>query len=101
MYPQRELERLALNKSALRRRIGLRRIACAEAASQAARPLQWLDHALAFWRKLLPLAPLAAVPLGLLARRVVFPRHKILGALVRWGPLVFGAVRGLGSAVRK
>ncbi len=101
MYPQRELKRLALQKSTLRSRIGLRRVACAKAAAQAARPLQWLDHALAFWRKLSPFAPLAAVPLGLLATRAIFSRHKILGGLLRWGPLVFGTVRGLGSAMRK
>jgi hypothetical protein len=39
------------------------------------------------------------VPLGVLVTRTVFPRLKILGSLVRWGPLVFGAVRGLSAAV--
>ncbi|MFA6289210.1 MAG: hypothetical protein WC661_17645 [Opitutaceae bacterium] len=100
MYPQPELNRLAYHKIALRRRIALRRVACSMAAARVARPLEWLDRALAFWRKLAPFAPLAALPLGLLATRAVFSRHKILGALLRWGPLVFGAVRGLGSAVK-
>jgi hypothetical protein len=100
MYPQPELNRLAVHKLALRRRIALRRVACAEAAARVARPLAWLDRAQAFWRKFAPFAPLAAVPLGLFALRTVFSGHKILGALVRWGPLAFAAVRGMSSAVR-
>lgn len=100
MYPQPELNRLAFHKVALRRRIALRRVACSEAAARVARPLEWLDRALAFWRKLAPFAPLAAVPLGILATRTIFSGHKILGALVRWGPLAFGAVRGIGSALK-
>ncbi len=100
MYPQPELNRLAFHKAALRRRITLRRVECAEAAARVARPLEWLDRALALWRKLAPFAQLAAVPLGLLATRTVFSRHKILGALMRWGPLVFSAVRGIGGAVK-
>ena len=100
MYPQPELNRLAVHKAALRRRIALRRVECAEAAARVARPLEWLDRALAFWRKLAPFAQLAAVPLGLLATRTIFSRHKILGALVRWGPLVFSAVRGISGAVK-
>ena len=38
--------------------------------------------------------------LGFLVTRTVFPRLKILGSLVRWGPLVFGAVRGISSAAK-
>ena len=99
MYPQRELIRLAAHKAALRRGIAFRRAQCAEAAARLAQPLAWLDRMRAFWRRLAPLAPLAALPLGFLAARIIFPRSKILGSLVRWGPLVFGAVRGIGSAV--
>jgi len=101
MYPQPELNRLAFHKVALRRRIALRRVACAEAAARVARPLEWLDRALAFWKKLAPFAPLAALPLGIFATRTFFSGHKILGALVRWGPLVFTAVRGIGSSSRR
>jgi len=100
MYPQPELNRLAVHKAALRRRIALRRVECAEAAARVARPLEWLDRALAFWRKLAPFTQLAAVPLGLLATRTIFSGHKILGTLVRWGPLVFTAVRSISSAVK-
>jgi hypothetical protein len=99
MYPQRELIRLAAYKTALRRDIALRRVECAAAAARVTQPLAWLDRMLAFWRRLSPLAQFAAVPLGFLATRTVFPRSKILNSLVHWGPLVFGAVRGIGSAV--
>lgn len=99
MYPQGELTRLAAYKVALRRDVALRRAQCAGAAARATQPLAWLDRMLAFWRRLSPLVRFAAVPLGLLVARSVFSRRKILGSLVRWGPLVFGAVRGVRSAV--
>ena len=99
MYPQRELNRLAAHKAARRRGIAFRRAQCAEAAARLAQPLAWLDRMLAFWRRLSPRAPLAALPLGFLASRIIFPRSKVLGSLVRWGPLVFGAVRGISSSV--
>jgi hypothetical protein len=98
MYPNQELIRLAAHKVALRRKITLRRVQCATAAAGAAQPLAWLDRLLAFWRRLAPFAPFAAVPLGFLIRRRVFPRLKILGSLLRWGPVAFAAMRGLGSA---
>jgi hypothetical protein len=100
MYPDRELTRLAATKAALRRDIALHRSQCAKAAARAAQPLEWLDRMLAFWRRLPPLARFAAMPLGLLVRHTVFPRLKILRALVRWSPLVFGAVRVISRAVR-
>ena len=100
MYPDREMTRLAARKVALRRDIALRRAQCAAAAARVVQPLEWLDRALAFWRRLSPLAQVAALPLGLLVQRIVFPRRKILRSLVRWGPLVFSAVRGINHAVR-
>jgi hypothetical protein len=39
-----------------------------------------------------------AVPAGILLARSIFPRAKILGALLRWSPFVVGAVRGLRAA---
>ena len=50
-------------------------------------------------RRLSPFAQIAAVPLGFLVQRAVFPRRKILGSLLRWAPLVFSAVRGFKAAV--
>lgn len=93
MFPQRELDRLAAHKAALRLTIRARRADCAIAAARVARPLAWLDRALALWRKLAPYASLAAVPLGLLATRTVFRKRKLLRTLVGWAPLFFSAVK--------
>ena len=95
MYPESELIRLAGHKAALRRDIAWRREQMAGAAARVARPLAWLDRAVAFWRRLSPFTQLAALPLGFALKRAVFPRVKLLGPLMRWAPLVFGAVRGV------
>jgi hypothetical protein len=100
MYPQPQLNRLAAHKAALQRGIALRRAQCAEAAARIAQPVEWLDRMLSFVRRISPLVKFATVPLGFLAVRTVLPRRKILGSLVRWSPLVFGAVRGLSSAIK-
>jgi hypothetical protein len=97
VYPQQELIQLAARKTALRRDIAHSRAQCVAAAVRLARPLAWLDRVLAFGRRL---APVAAVPLGFLAARTIFSRMKFFGALVRWSPLVFSVVRGLGAAVK-
>jgi len=95
MYPRRELTVLAGSKAVLLDRIHLRRERCAEAASRAARPLEILDLGIARWRQLSPFVRIAAVPLGLLLRRRPSRRARVMGALLRWGPLVLGAVRGM------
>jgi hypothetical protein len=100
MYPQRELIRLAAHKAAVRRRIADHRAECAEAAARVAQPLAWLDRALAFWRRVSPLALIAAVPLGFLIKRTASPRLKLFGMLMKWGPMVFGAARSIGAAVK-
>jgi hypothetical protein len=100
MYPRDELIRLANYKATLRRDIARRRAACALAAGRVARPLAWLDRALALWRQFSPLTQFAAVPLGLFVQRNFFPRLKLLGALARWGPLAFNTARSLGSLFR-
>jgi hypothetical protein len=101
MYPDRELIRLAAYKAALQRDIALRRVECQVLAVQVAQPLEWLDRAVAFWRRLSPFARFAAVPLGLLVKRTVFPRVRLLRSLLRWGPLIFGAARGIRSAAKR
>ena len=100
MYSDRELNRLAIYKASLRRRIASRRTECAGLASRLTRPVAWLDRALAFWRRLSPFTQFAAVPLGLLFSRAVLPRRGLLGSLARWGPLAFGAMRGIGAMFR-
>ena len=99
MYPQRQLNDLAAQKAVLRQGIALRRVRCAEAAAQVARPLQWLDRMLALWRRFPPLATFAALPLGFLVPRTIFRRRRLLRWLVRWSPLVFGAVRLAARAI--
>jgi len=93
MYPDEELIRLGRHKAVLSRRITRHRAQCVEAAATAAQPLAWLDRMLTFWRKLTPFAKFAAVPLGFIAKRTLFPRRKIIGSLVHWGPLIFNVVR--------
>ena len=95
MYPQPELIRLAEHKVALRRRIAGHRARCASALAEAAQPLAWLDRVVQFWRRLSPFAPFVAIPLGFALKRSKAPR--LLSTVLRWGPLLFGAIRGLAS----
>ena len=97
MHPDRELIRLACCKTKLRHRIAAQRSECAQAAAVLVKPLAWLDRAVAFWRKLSPVAKFAAVPLGLMAQRTISRRMKGLGAFVRWAPLVVMAARGFAA----
>lgn len=97
MYPDKELIRLANHKLALRRRIMIHRAQCMEAAIHLARPVEWVDRLLAVWRQISPVARIAAVPLGFLVQRKLFPRRNLLRSLFRWGPMVFAAVRGISS----
>ncbi len=98
MYPDQELIRLAAHKAVLHRKLALRRAEAVEDAARLVQPLEWLDRVIGFWRRVSPLAQMAALPLGLLFQKTVFPRAKILSSLVRWAPLVFSALRGMKSA---
>ena len=100
MYPQGELTRIAADKAALGRRIARRRVECSEALAGAVEPLGWLDRAVDLWRRISPVAKIAAVPLALVAKRLLFPRAKLLGSLLRWGPLALGVVRSFSRARR-
>ena len=101
MYPHRELIRLAMHKGALRRRITMQRMQCAEAAAHLAQPFGWLDRVVAFWRKLSSDASVAAVPVGLLAVSAIFPRVKMLRPLLQWGPFLFRVVGQVRAAVTR
>jgi len=98
MHHREELRALAADKAALVERIRARRELCAAAAAAAARPLKALDSGLARWRRLSPVVRLAAAPLGLLLARLAGRRLRALGALVRWGPLVFRVARRVAEA---
>ena len=100
MYPNTELTRLSAHKDAVRRRISGRREATAVALAGAVRPLEWVDRALAMWRKVSPVAKVVALPLALLLKKTLFRRAKILGTLVRWAPLALGIFRAT-KAVRR
>ncbi|OYU98442.1 MAG: hypothetical protein CFE26_27575, partial [Verrucomicrobiales bacterium VVV1] len=93
MYSHDELIRLDGHKAALRRRIAGRREQFAAAFAGVTRPLVWLDRVQALWRRISPLATLAALPLALVAKRVLFPRAKLLGTFLRWGPMMLGVAR--------
>lgn len=99
MYPDRELIRLALHRKILGRRIARRRAECVAAAAQIARPFAWLDRALACWRRLPSLAPLAVPSLAALVTSRLFPGRKGLNLVMRWGSLAVGAVRAVRTAV--
>jgi hypothetical protein len=100
MYPQQELNGLSARKIALRREIAHRRVRFAGDAVRVTRPLERLDRAMALWRQFAPLTGFAAVPLGLLVQRIASPRLRILLTLVRWSPLIAGAVRMVRRAVK-
>jgi hypothetical protein len=100
MYPNGELTRLAARKSALRLQIGHRRLECAHAAAGVERPLAWLARAIAFWRRISPVAKLAAIPLVLLLKRTLLPRAGLFTSLLRWTPAIFSAGRALGTLRR-
>ena len=99
MYPQRELIRLEAYKAALLRDIAINRAQCVNAAIRVTQPLVWLDRILAFWRQLSPLTLFAAVPLSFILKRTAFPHLKILGSLVRWGPVVIATIKSIRSLV--
>jgi hypothetical protein len=99
MFPHEELTRLAAQKIALRREIALCRVQCTHAAARVAQPLEIVDRALAIWRKLSPIARIAAVPLGFIFKRILVRRTKVAGSLMSWAPLVTGMIRGMASAV--
>ena len=101
MYAYRELIRLDAHKAVLRRRIAGRRAECVVAAACLLKPVAWLDRMLALWRKFAPFAPLATVPLGFLLKRSPAAKPRLLGALLRWGPVLFGAVRSFAAARRQ
>ena len=101
MYTDRELSRLAAVKAALRHDIARHRRQCVTAATRVVQPLAWVDQLLALWRRLSPFASLAAIPLGFLLKRSAAPRPRMLGTLLRWAPVVLGAVRGIAAARRR
>lgn len=100
MYPDAELDRLETHKAALRLRIAIRRLEISIAAAAAGRPVVWLDKVVAFWRRVSPLAKIAAIPAALLLQRTLHRRTGLLGTLLRWGPAIFSTGKAF-SAMRQ
>jgi len=94
MYPRKELKVLARRKAVLLDRICVGRDEVAEAAARLAEPIEMVDRGVAYWRRVSPMVKLAAIPLGLVLRRIIIKRVGKLGTVLRWGPLAFAAVRG-------
>ncbi|HWA84587.1 MAG TPA: hypothetical protein VG710_00065 [Opitutus sp.] len=98
MYPTQELKDLAKKKETLRGRIARERLEAAAAAAELARPVGWIERAVAKWRQLSPWVKAGIVPVALLLRRR-FParlrRSSRTMQVLRWAPLVLRAVRVL------
>lgn len=100
MYPRPDLIRLAGHKAALRRRIAARRAECDGLVIRVLQPLAWLDRGAALWRRVSPFARYAVIPLALMLKHRLAPRPRLLGSLVRWAPLVIGALRAHAASRR-
>lgn len=114
MYPDEELDGLALRKSLICARITVRRQICVMAAERVAEPLRWADRALEQWKRISPMLKLAVVPLALMAKRRLFSRGGngggrggrtaagggMIAKLLRWAPMVTAGYR-MFSAMRR
>ena len=99
MYPERELSILAARKVALRGKIALRRVQTGTDLVQVTKPLGLLDQAVTLWRKIPALAKVAAVPVALVVmKKTFFRKKKLFSSLLRWGPMCYDAVKGMGTA---
>jgi hypothetical protein len=98
MYAERELKRLSEVKSVVRRRIARRRIETIEQTIVVTQPLQWVDRAYSYWKKIGPLAKLALAPLSAWLAGSLFGKRKKVGSLMRWVPTIWSVVRGFQSA---
>jgi hypothetical protein len=102
MYPAGELADLADRKVHLQRRIAVTRLHCIAEAAVIAKPIGLLDRTIEGWRKIAPIAKIAAVPLGILLQRRLLPKPS--GSLIRqalkWMPAVMSAARMFSSRDR-
>ncbi len=101
MYPHRELKSLASRKQKLRREISVRRVACAEAAGRAAKPLIWLERAVSWFQRAMPLLPIFGAPLALFGARKSAVKTSLVDSLMKWSPVVFQATRYASTAWRR
>ena len=102
MYPTGELNSLLRRKALLRAKISIGRLECAALATEAVRPIDWIDRFLVQWKKIAPIAKFAAVPLGLLLQRRLLSgkKLKILSRVARVLPWLLGAAKILRARQR-
>jgi len=97
MYPKVDLEILGQRKADLMDRIRSRRADVEVDFDAVMRPVLWAENAYAKWKEISPFVKFAALPLGFLLKRKVFPQSGgIISGLFRWAPLavnVFKAMR--------
>jgi hypothetical protein len=93
MLSDPELTRLALRRTALHARIAQRRLDCADALDQAARPLEWVDRGWQQWRRISPWLKVSAVPVGLLLSRGLLGRRHGVRRLMQWIPVAASLAR--------
>ncbi|HVS54354.1 MAG TPA: hypothetical protein VHD62_18505 [Opitutaceae bacterium] len=100
MYPAGELNHLAARKALLRLRIAEHRLQCAQAADELARPLGWIDRALARWRSISPLAKTVGLPVVMLAAKKLLGRFGGVAATVGKLPRLFRSLPAMLQAFR-
>lgn len=92
MYPESDLNLLALRKRALAGRIRERREECAGHFARVIKPVAWVDGVREKWRAVPPVAKLVAVPAGLFVARKILPRF---GSLIGWAPVMVNLFRSM------
>lgn len=97
MHATAELKRLGEVKAGLRRRIAQRRAVTGAQVARVARPLQWVDRIRGYWRRVGPLARLAAAPAGWWLFRRGIRHRKGVGSMLRWAPMAWRIAQTLGA----
>ncbi len=101
MYPDRTLKDLAARKEGLRMRITDRRVECARQLGELLQPLVTVDRVIDTWRRVAPIASIAAVPATVAFTHLVLPKIGGASKLLRWAPVAVKAARLVSGFLRK
>ncbi|MCR6654282.1 MAG: hypothetical protein NVV63_00365 [Opitutus sp.] len=82
-------------------RIAERRAACAREIGELVRPLATVDRVVGTWRRVAPVASVAAVPASIAFTQFVLPRLHGARKLLRWAPVALKAARVVSGFLRK
>lgn len=95
MYPQADLALLDQRKQALLLSIRTNRVECAARLSEVMKPVQVAEGLYARWKAISPLVKVAAVPVGVMLKRKLFPEGGggLLSGVMRWAPMAFDIFR--------